>query len=423
MMPKSKVPQIRFKGFREEWNSQGFDEIFSNISNNNLSRAELNYEFGRARNVHYGDILIKFSEILDVEKAIIPYITNDEYVNKFKNSKLQNGDIIIADAAEDETVGKCTEVVNINDEIIFSGLHTIAVRPTKQFASKYLGYYMNSSSYHNQLLPLLQGSKVLSISKTAIKNTDIDFSKDIEEQVKIGSYFQQLYKLIEQKEKKYQKLKQFKKAMLDKMFPKDGANTPEIRFKGFSEKWEEKRLCDLIEFIVDNRGKNPKYYCSEGIPIIDNFMIKNNIYPNLNGATRFIDENLFDNFIRKYNELNDVLITLVGNGIGNITLFPKEKSVIIQNTLGLRFSNEKIFMFYCLLSKNKEIKHLDRGMAQPSIRQDELLDIEIKTPKDLEEQEKIGNYFQKLDKQIDLLQKELEKLKNIKKASLAKMFV
>ena len=156
MMPKSKVPQIRFKGFREEWNSQGFDEIFSNISNNNLSRAELNYEFGRARNVHYGDILIKFSEILDVEKAIIPYITNDEYVNKFKNSKLQNGDIIIADAAEDETVGKCTEVVNINDEIIFSGLHTIAVRPTKQFASKYLGYYMNSSSYHNQLLPFRQ---------------------------------------------------------------------------------------------------------------------------------------------------------------------------------------------------------------------------------------------------------------------------
>ncbi len=103
-------------------------------------------------------------------------------------------------------------------------------------------------------------------------------------------------------------------------------------------------------------------------------------------------------------------------------MVPKEKSVIIQNTLGLRFSNEKIFMFYCLLSKNKEIKHLDRGMAQPSIRQDELLDIEIKVPIDTKEQKKIGNYFQKLDFQIDLQQKELEKLKNIKKASLAKMF-
>jgi type I restriction enzyme S subunit len=152
-------------------------------------------------------------------------------------------------------------------------------------------------------------------------------------------------------------------------------------------------------------------------------MIKNHYYPNLNEATRFIDEMLFDNFIRKYIELNDILITLVGNGIGNITLVPKEKSVIIQNTLGLRFINEQIFMFYSLLSKNKEIKHIDRGMAQPSIRQDELLDIDIKIPKSINEQTKIGNYFQKLDNQIDLQQKELDKLKNIKKASLSKMFV
>ena len=221
MTTKSRVPQIRFKGFSGEWNGKEFEQVFSNISNNNLSRAELNYEFGEAKNIHYGDVLIKFSEILDVEKTVIPYITNSEYVNKFKNSKLQNGDIIISDAAEDETVGKCTEIVNIKDEIVFSGLHTIAVRPTKKFALKYLGYYMNSSSYHNQLLPLLQGTKVLSISKSAIKNTFIDFPKDTLEQTKIGDYFQQLDKLIEQKEKKYQKLKQFKKAMLDKMFPKN----------------------------------------------------------------------------------------------------------------------------------------------------------------------------------------------------------
>ncbi|WP_421716900.1 restriction endonuclease subunit S [Arcobacter arenosus] len=423
MITKSKTPQIRFKDFSGEWNSEGFDETFLNISNNNLSRAELNYNAGLAKNVHYGDVLIKFSEVLSVENEQIPFITNDEYVTKFKSSKLQDGDMIIADAAEDETVGKCTEIFNIKDEMVFSGLHTIAVRPNKTFASKYLGYYMNSPSYHNQLLPLLQGTKVLSISKSAIKNTNISSPSDILEQTKIGNYFQQLDKLIEQKEKKYQKLKQFKKAMLDKMFPKNGADTPEIRFKGFSGKWEEKKLGDLIEFIVDNRGKNPRYYCNEGIPVIDNFMIKNNYHPKLSEATRYIDENLFNNFIRKYIEPYDTVITLVGNGIGNITLVPKEKSVIIQNTLGLRFSNDKIFMFYCLLSKNREIKHLDRGMAQPSIRQDELLDIEIKTPKDLKEQEKIGNYFQKLDKQIDLQQKEIKKLKNIKKASLDKMFI
>jgi type I restriction enzyme S subunit len=80
-------------------------------------------------------------------------------------------------------------------------------------------------------------------------------------------------------------------------------------------------------------------------------------------------------------------------------------------------------MFYSLLSKNKQIQHLNRGMAQPSIRQDELLDIDLKIPLDENEQTKIGNYFQKLDNLIDLQQKEIQKLKNIKKASLNKMFI
>ena len=197
---------------------------------------------------------------------------------------------------------------------------------------------------------------------------------------------------------------------------------PQIRFKGFIKNWEEKKLEDVISYIVDNRGKNPKYYCSEGIPVIDNILIKNNRYPKLQKATRFLDDNLFSNFIRKHNEMNDTLITLVGNGIGNITLFPKEKSVIIQNTLGFRFSNNKIFMFYSLLSKNKQIRHLDRGMAQPSIRQDELLDIDIESPPDIKEESKIGDYFYQLDNLIEQKEKKHQKLKQFKKAMLDKMF-
>jgi len=197
---------------------------------------------------------------------------------------------------------------------------------------------------------------------------------------------------------------------------------PEIRFRGFSGEWEKEKLGTRITHIVDNRGKNPIYYCTDGIPIIDNFMIKNTRYPNLSTATRFIDDDLFKFFIRTHAEFNDILITLVGNGIGNITLFPKDKSVIIQNTLGLRFSNNKIFMFYIFLFKNKEIIHLDRGMAQPSIRQDELLDIDLAIPTDIIEQTKIGNYFQNLDKLIEQKEKKHQKLKQFKKAMLDKMF-
>src|SRR5665648_836199 len=93
---KNKKPEIRFKGFTDEWNVQKYSETFTNIPNNTLSRAELNYNIGLAKNVHYGDVLIKFGELLDVEKNEIPFITDDDLANKFRPSKLQNGDVVLS---------------------------------------------------------------------------------------------------------------------------------------------------------------------------------------------------------------------------------------------------------------------------------------------------------------------------------------
>ena len=216
--PGETVPQIRFKGFTGAWEEKGFSVCFANIPNNTLSRAKLNYEAGMAKNIHYGDVLIKFDEVLDARKEVLPFITSDEVTNKLKHTALKNGDIIIADAAEDSTVGKCTELFNVHEQLVFSGLHTIAVRPNLPFASKYLGYYLNSSSYHNQLLPLMQGTKVLSISKTAIQNTNVKFPKSDKEQAAIGNYFQKLDALINQHQQQITKLNNIKQACLSKMF-------------------------------------------------------------------------------------------------------------------------------------------------------------------------------------------------------------
>lgn len=172
----------------------------------------------------------------------------------------------------------------------------------------------------------------------------------------------------------------------------------------FANDWEQRELSKVVIETIDNRGKNPPYYASHGIPIIDNFMIKNNGYPDLSLANRYLDQHLYDTFIRNYNEKDDLLITLVGNGIGNIALFPDKTSVIIQNTIGLRFSEDKIFTYYMMLSKNNEIVELDRGMAQPSIRQDELKSILLEIP-NLDEQKKIGDLFHQLDNLIALHQR------------------
>lgn len=166
------------------------------LQNNVLSRADLNSEQGSAMNVHYGDILIKFGECLDVSKEKIPFITDDTCLTKYKESFLVNGDVIIADAAEDEAVGKCSEIVGLTTETVISGLHTIPCRANKVFANGYLGYYMNSNAYHNQLLPLIQGTKVSSISKTALKDTIVLYPKSTEEQALISQYFTKLNNLI-----------------------------------------------------------------------------------------------------------------------------------------------------------------------------------------------------------------------------------
>ena len=178
------------------WEQRKLGEVLVSLQNNTLSRADLSNETGIAKNVHYGDVLIKFGEVLDVSEEKLPMISDKSVLTKYKASFLQNGDVIVADTAEDSTVGKCSEIAGLNDEVVLSGLHTIPYRPIEKFASGYLGYYLNSSAYHKQLIPLMQGIKVTSISKSAMQNTEIVYPKSVEEQGKIGNYFQSLDHLI-----------------------------------------------------------------------------------------------------------------------------------------------------------------------------------------------------------------------------------
>lgn len=214
----SNIPKIRFKGFHDAWEQREFKEIFDKLQNNSLSRADLNDKNGYAMNVHYGDVLIKFSEILDVQNDNIPYITEPNVIEKYKNSFLQNGDIVIADAAEDNTVGKCCEIAGLTQETVLSGLHTIPCRPLKKFASGYLGYYMNSNVYHDQLLPLIQGSKISSISINTLANTSLVYPKSIDEQLLIANKFRALDNLITLHQHKLEELEEMKKGYMQRLF-------------------------------------------------------------------------------------------------------------------------------------------------------------------------------------------------------------
>lgn len=222
VMQKIFSQEVRFKkedGFDyPEWKSSTFKDIFEILKNNTLSRAELNYEEGYAQNIHYGDVLTKYPFVLDVKKDVIPYITDKDMAKKVESMSLKNGDVIISDTAEDETVGKATEITNLHDEILVSGLHTIPIRPNSiQFELGYLGYFINSNSYHNQLKPLMQGIKVTSISKGAIQDTTISYPC-VEEQKKIVNCLLVIDETIRLKKQKLATWRTIKKGLLQQMF-------------------------------------------------------------------------------------------------------------------------------------------------------------------------------------------------------------
>ena len=211
-------PRIRFKGFTEDWEQCKLGEIFEYLQNNTLSRDSLNYKIPNIKNIHYGDILVKFNEILDGSNKDIPYINPDLDLSKFSKSLLRDGDVIFSDTAEDDTVGKAIELQNVNAPFILSGLHTIPCRPLIPFGKGYLGNFFNSNSYRLQIRPLVQGIKVSSISKSALKDTMIKYPKNLDEQEKIGSLFQSITKMITLHQRKLDHLQLQKKALLQQMF-------------------------------------------------------------------------------------------------------------------------------------------------------------------------------------------------------------
>lgn len=179
------------------------------------------------------------------------------------------------------------------------------------------------------------------------------------------------------------------------------------------------RLSNVIEFIVDNRGKNPPYYLESGIPVIDTYLIGEGKYPDINNVNRFIDDNLYNNFIRCKNKKDDLLVTLVGNGYGNSCLC-KENQIIIQNAIGLRFTENanQLYMYYYFQQKEviKWIQNLDRGSAQPNVKVSDLKRMKFNLPS-VSLQAKISlildNYDQLIEnnnKRIKLLEQMAEEL-------------
>lgn len=408
-------PKIRFKGFTKDWEQRKLGEVLISLQNNTLSRADLSNETGIAKNVHYGDVLIKFGDVLNVSREQLPMIKDEMILDKYKASFLQNGDVIIADTAEDTTVGKCSEIAGLRDEVVLSGLHTIPYRPVEKFATGYLGYYLNSDAYHDQLIPLMQGIKVTSISKSAMKDTDIVYPKSTEEQAMIGSYFQSLDHLITLHQRKCEQTKKLKKYMLQKMFPQNGAKVPEIRFDGFTYDWEQRKLGDVFkEYSEKNHTELSALTIIQGGGTVKREDSDRNLMYDTSNLSNY-------KMVRK-----DDFIVHLRSFEGGL-----EKSSLdgiispAYHTFHSDMADSRFYYPYFRsyeFIKHKLVSHVYGIRDGRSIDIDGMKTIEIPYTS-IEEQRKIGDYLDCLDHLITLHQRKCDELKKMKKYMLQNMFI
>lgn len=404
-----------------DWELQTFDETFRVISNNTLSRENLNNRGGAVRNIHYGDILTKFPEVLDCNEEEIPYV-NELSLLSSSTQLLQDGDIVVADTAEDETVGKVIEVQNLGDSKLVAGLHTIPCRVKKgEFAPGWLGYYMNSDLFHNQILPYITGIKVSSISKGAISETLI-LVPPFDEQEKIVQSLNKIQLLMTTETKVVNKIKLVKNGCLSKMFPQKDDIVPEMRLPGFNEAWEQRKLGELVEFYNGDRSSrypNDSDMVSEGVPFINaGDLVSGRV--KLDTANKITEE--------KFNELSgakiqrgDIIYCLRGTLGKNAFVDNFDVGTVASSLVDIR--PKKVVGKYLYQVLNSDIEYTqrivnDEGAAQPNLSAKNLSLFNIPMPDEVE-QEKIAAYFDDFDNLITLHQCKCDKYSNIKKGMMS----
>ncbi|MCD8365237.1 MAG: restriction endonuclease subunit S [Clostridiales bacterium] len=409
----------------EEWNVQIFSDTFRILNNNTFSRAELNYESGQFRNIHYGDVLIRFPEVLDCTRLDVPYINDDCRISGSAQA-LQDGDVVIADTAEDETVGKVTEVRNTVKKPVMAGLHTIPCRvKSGEFAPMWLGYYMNSHLYHDQLLPYIHGIKVSSVSKGSLAETVI-IKPPIEEQKKIVAALSDMDALIKDTEKLIRKYQAVKQACLQRMFPQNGQNEPEMRLPGFTGAWEQRELGDMMN-ITSVKRIHQSDWTDSGVRFLrarDIVSASKNEKPD---DYLYISQEKYEEYstISGKVDIDDLLVTGVGT-IGVPYLVKNLEPLYFKDGNIIWFQNNHIidgkFFYYSFIGKG--IQSFIKASAGTGTVGTYTIDTGKKTPIQLpgsDEQKKIGDYFNSLDHLITLHQRKLKKYKDIKQGMMEEL--
>lgn len=414
-------PIIRFKKVDgsdfSDWKESSFQEIFEFRSSISLSRSQLNYTTGEIKNIHYGDILLKFPSIVHTDNKLIPYINQDCIPNKY--DLLEKGDVVFADTAEDYSLGKAIEIGSTPFRIT-SGLHTIACKAKLKFASGFLVYYLNSNFYHCQINKLATGTKVYSIIKSNIIKTKLRTPSSLEEQQKIASFFSTLDQKIELNERKLEALEKLKKGIGRRLLIKD----PESQLE--NSHWKIVRISEVADLIT-GFPFNSSDFSKSGIRLIKGANIKRGTLSFDQKTSSFWPS---DAGLTKYAlETGDLLVqmdgALVGESFGRVTedLLP---ALLVQRVTRIRATEdiiEIIYQIFCIGNFLKFVQSVKTNTAIPHISLQNIKDFEISIPEDVNELHKLANFFRLLDAKINLVKRKKELYTYLKSGFLQQMFI
>lgn len=387
-----------------DWEVQTFEETFRVLSNNTLSRDNLNNRGGAVRNIHYGDILTKFSEVLDCCKEDIPYVNNLSLLTA-STQLLQDGDIVIADTAEDDAVGKITEIQNLGEGKLVAGLHTIPCRVKKgDFAPGWLGYYMNSFLFHDQVLPYVTGIKVSSISKSAIAETLILIPPK-KEQEKIVAILSDIDNCISFSKETLSKYQMLREGQLQALISRKKDCDAKIRIAGYDTPWKNYRVGDM--FTV-TRG----YVLAASI--LEENKSSDSPYPVYSSQTK---DNGLLGYYKDY--LYEDAITWTTDGANAGTVKYRAGKFYCTNVCGVLLSDKERATKMVSESLNAVSKGYVSYVGNPKLMNNVMADIEIRLPQDTEERDTISEHLMILDEQIDAALTKIQKYQYIKSGTIS----
>ena len=392
---------------------------------NSFSRENLNYEYGKVKNIHYGDIHTKFQTLFDINYESVPFINEEIDISRISDENYcKNGDIVFADASEDlNDVGKSIEIINTNGEKLLSGLHTLLARPKQDvFHLGFSGYLFKSNSVRVQIQKESQGSKVLSINVGRISKVELSFPP-VEEQRKITSFLS----LIDSRIKTQNKILIHLKSLIESL--NDSLSKQKIRINSNFENWKKVRLGDLGYTFnglsgktKEDFGNGKRYIQYKQIFDSSKIVIENCGYVN-------VSENENQNSV-KYGDIFFTISSETPDEIGMSSVLLEDVKNVYLNSFcfGFRLNSFKEllpefarFLFRSKVVRN-EIKKLAQGSTRYNMSKTELLKLEILLPS-IKEQKEISTFLGSLYQKIQTEKAILEQLEMQKKYLLQQMFV